>query len=54
MISCAPTEHLLQAGAVAKAHASGVLQSIMDVAAKAERLEAIAAIRQAADLKGQK
>jgi hypothetical protein len=37
LISHAPAEHLLQAGAVAKAHASGVLQSIMEVAAKADR-----------------
>lgn len=51
LVSHAPAEHLLQAGAVAKAHASGVLQSIMDVAAKADRLEAIAAIHEAADPK---
>lgn len=44
LFSHSPPEDLRQAGAVAKAHAAGVLLQAIEVASKAERLEAIAAI----------
>lgn len=44
LFSHSPPEDLRQAGAVAKAHAAGVLLHVIEVACKAERLEAIAAI----------
>jgi hypothetical protein len=49
LFSHSPTEELRQAGTVAKAHAAGVLLQAIDVASKAERLEAIAAICEAGD-----
>jgi hypothetical protein len=44
LFSHSPTEDLRQAGAVAKAHAAGVIVQAIEVASKAERLEAIAEI----------
>jgi hypothetical protein len=49
LFSHSPAEELRQAGAVAKAHAAGVIMQAIEVASKAERLEAIAAICELAE-----
>jgi hypothetical protein len=49
LFSRSPTEDLRQAGAVAKAHAAGVIMQAIEVACKAERLEALAAIGEVAE-----
>jgi hypothetical protein len=45
----APAEALRQAGAAARAHATGMLLNVLEVAGKAERLELIASLYDAED-----